>query len=82
LHLDAETALSDYLSIVFAALLPGLNPVPTIDVHLRNSVEAHDAFDVAGVKAFRELAGHMTKLRDMFRFGLDRWHGAPLPSNA
>src|ERR1700675_3788511 len=75
LYLHVKTASPDNLSIVFPALLPGLNWLAKIDVHVRISVEMHDAFHVAGVKAFSELAGNVTELRDIFRFGLTRWHG-------
>jgi len=60
LHLHLKTAFSDHLSIVFPALLPGLNWVTKIDVHIRITVEMHDAFHVAGIKAFSELVGHVT----------------------
>jgi hypothetical protein len=71
-HPDLKTAPPDHLSIVFTALLPGLNWVTKIDVHIRISVETHDAFHIAGVKAFSELAGNVTQFRDIFQFGLDR----------
>jgi hypothetical protein len=75
LHLHLKTAFPDHLSIVFLALVPGLNWVTKIDVHIRITVETHDAFHVAGVKAFSELVGHVTQFRDTFQFGLDRRHG-------
>jgi hypothetical protein len=51
-----------------------LNGVAEIDVHIRVSVESHDAIH-AGVEAFGELAGHVAQLGYIIRFGLGRQRG-------
>src|SRR2546421_4173933 len=74
MHLHAKAAVPDHVGIVFPALLPGLNGVAKIDVHVRVSVETHDAVHVAGVEACGGLTGHVAQLREIFRLRLGRRH--------
>jgi hypothetical protein len=70
MHLHAKTASPDHVGIVLPALVPGLNGVAKIGVHVSVSVETHDAVHVAGVEASGELAGHLAQLREILRLEL------------